>query len=513
MNSESNNATSSDAQVKYAGTIIPTNDDETVIISIDNAIESIGMGPFQRRVLWAAGLCFTADATEVMLLSFLSLTLQSEWGLTDMQTATMTACVFAGSLVGTLFLGYFGDHYGRRPAFLLACAMISFFGFATAFATGYAGLVGLRFMVGFGVGGLVVPFDVFAEFLPTSHRGIKLLHIEYFWTAGSLITPLLAYLTLETSWRFFVVLCAIPCLVAGIMGVCLVPESPRWLISMGRYEEAISVLRTAAAANGIDPDSLFPANVTLQNEEAESSNFIDLLSRKWRRTTLYLWGAWVGYAVGYYGVILATTRIFDEDAINDAQNQEGGGGTPHFNYEAIFISASAEIFGLIVVIRTVDSLGRIPSQIISYIFAGVCIFALSMLSTVTSNNVVLTALSFFARAGFEMGSCVTWVSTAEILTTEIRTTGHSAANAVARIGAFASPYLVGSNNSMLTVGTIMLVISLFTAYCTSKLPETKGRQIGHTSLDDGNAEEENDGNEMMYRYQSDGNTKDEKTIL
>eukprot|EP00970_Alexandrium_tamarense_P002933 scaffold420_cov184-Alexandrium_tamarense.AAC.8 len=97
----------------------------------------------------------------------------------------MTACVFAGSLFGTLTLGYLGDHYGRRPAFLLSCAIISVFGVLTAFSTGYSSLLGIRFMVGFGVGGLTVPFDIFAEFLPTSARGKHLLVIEYFWTAGS----------------------------------------------------------------------------------------------------------------------------------------------------------------------------------------------------------------------------------------------------------------------------------------------------------------------------------------
>ena len=51
----------------------------------------------------------------------------------------MTACVFAGSLVGTLTLGYLGDHVGRRPAFLLSTAIISLFGVFTAFATGVSG--------------------------------------------------------------------------------------------------------------------------------------------------------------------------------------------------------------------------------------------------------------------------------------------------------------------------------------------------------------------------------------
>ena len=49
---------------------------------------------------------------------------------------------------------------------------------------------------------------------------------------------------------------------------------------------------------------------------------------------------------------------------------------------------------------------------------------------------------------------MTWVSTAEIYTTEVRTTGHASANAMGRTGAFFSPYLVGGNMSMLAVGTL-----------------------------------------------------------
>ena len=253
---------------------------------------------FQRRVLWAAGLCFTADSTEIMLLSFLSLTLQSEWGLTANQTASMTACVFAGSLVGTLTFGFLGDHWGRRPTFLLACACISLFGVLTAFATDYASLLGIRFMVGFGVGGITVPFDVFAEFLPTHARGKHLLIIEYFWTAGSMMTPLFAYWTLQSSWRLFVILCSLPCIVSGILGAFLCPESPRWLISVGRDEDAMAIIRSAAATNGKNPDELFKADVKLKDEHVDTSNFTDLVSKKWRKISALLWITWIGYAIG-----------------------------------------------------------------------------------------------------------------------------------------------------------------------------------------------------------------------
>jgi len=432
---------------------------------------------FQRRVLWAAGLCFTADSTEIMLLSFLSLTLQSEWGLTPNQTASMTACVFAGSLVGTLTFGKLGDHWGRRPTFLLACLCISVFGVLTAFATDYASLLGIRFMVGFGVGGITVPFDVFAEFLPTHARGKHLLIIEYFWTAGSMMTPLFAYWTLHDSWRFFVILCALPCVMSGILGAFLCPESPRWLVSVGRDEEAMQILRSAAATNGLNPDDVFKADVKLKDEHVEkTSNFTDLVSKKWRKISILLWITWIGYAIGYYGTVQTVTRVFDAGAVDGAE----AGGTPEFDYKSIFISASAEIFGLVVVIQTIDTIGRVYSQVMSFLIGGIFVFTLGMISSTGSTNVAaLTALAFVARACMMAGSCSTWVTTAELYSTEIRTSGHSVANALGRCGAFASPYLVRTSIPISSVGGIMLAINVVTAFSAFHLPETKGTEMGH----------------------------------
>ena len=157
-------------------------------ISIDDAIEKIGMGRFQFRILVAAGLCHAADSMEVLLLSFLSVVLQAQWGLTEDQAATMTSVVFFGALLGTLVLGSLGDSIGRKPVFWATALMICVFGFATAATNNFMQLALCRFLVGFGVGGLIVPFDTLAEFVPGSHRGINLLLIDYFWTAGTICT-------------------------------------------------------------------------------------------------------------------------------------------------------------------------------------------------------------------------------------------------------------------------------------------------------------------------------------
>jgi hypothetical protein len=126
----------------------------TTTITVDEAIERLGMGLFQCVILTAAGLCFAADAMQVLMLSFLSQVLRIEWHLSDQDTALITSILFVGAIFGTLTLGPLADKIGRKPVFLLAASIISCFGTATAMVTDYRALLATLFVVGWGVGGL-----------------------------------------------------------------------------------------------------------------------------------------------------------------------------------------------------------------------------------------------------------------------------------------------------------------------------------------------------------------------
>ena len=67
---------------------------------------------------------------------------------------------------------------------------------------------------------------------------------------------------------------------------------------MGRDEDAMAIIREAAATNGKNPDDLFREGVKLKDEHVESTNFNDLLSKKWRKISVLLWITWIGYAIG-----------------------------------------------------------------------------------------------------------------------------------------------------------------------------------------------------------------------
>ena len=110
------------------------------------------MGRFQIKILIAAGLCFAADAMEILLLSFLAVILQVEWKLSEEETDSIISTVFAGAMLGTLVLSPLSDQIGRRPVFSLTAAIIAIFGMATAFCTSFPMLLVVRSLVGFGVG-------------------------------------------------------------------------------------------------------------------------------------------------------------------------------------------------------------------------------------------------------------------------------------------------------------------------------------------------------------------------
>ncbi|KAG7366367.1 putative sugar transporter [Nitzschia inconspicua] len=527
-----------------------SNEEPSLDLDIEDAIDRLGMGRFQYSIVFACGLCFAADAMEILLLSFLAVILEAEWGLSEGQVDSIISVVFAGAMLGTLVLSSLGDRWGRRPVFSLTAALISIFGVATAFCTTYEQVVLARFLVGFGVGGLTVPYDALSEFMPTSYRGTNLLSTSFFWTGGSLLVPLFAWMTLgsagsgesEGTWRAFVALCAIPCIFSTILGIFLVPESPRWLLTRGKSEKALRILRQAAAKNGRDPFLTFPTRTRLTDHNSSSERSMSTVTLsieedkipekqrrqepqtepknncwmlcsnpQWRKMSLLLCGQWYGLAFMYYGAIMAVSIVFSNASKNQDSHIDGAeSGGYSFDYSAIFISSSSEIIGLTLAILTVDRCGRVWTQVWSYVSGGLCILVLGLLEFYSGGGVQdeglmteaaeqassteqenqqekrrhLIVFAFLARMFIMSATSVTWLHTSELLPTEIRATGHGLANAMGRIGGITSPFIISGSTSIRTIGIVMCLVSMSTAVFTWCLPETAGKALG--SFEDDN---------------------------
>ena len=293
---------------------------------------------------------------------FLNFIYELEWNLNDTEIASISSIVFAGVLFGALFWGTIADIYGRRRAYLAAAIFISLGGFASGISPNLTFLLVCRFLVGFGVGGLAVPFDLLAEFLPLSHRGKFLLYIELFWTFGSLLVAGIAWASLsQYGWRFLTYMTAIPVTLACIASMIYLPESPRWYLENGYVKEAKDMILLANKRNKkeLQPFTLISTNPTkikpnykvktvnnfysdktYTNDQQNHwySNILSLISPLYIRTSIPLWIVWLSFGFTYYGIILFVSRIFSTNSTSNVD-------TCTFDFEPIFLNAISEIIG------------------------------------------------------------------------------------------------------------------------------------------------------------------------
>lgn len=129
--------------------------------------------------------------------------------------------------------------------FLVAvCLLISVCGILSAFSNNFLYLLLSRLAVGLGVGGLVVPFDLLSEVLPSHVRGTFLIYMRLFWALGSIYIAGGSLVLLQLAgWRVMVCLAAVPVIIAGLLAVVYAPESPHWQLANNRARDAEATLR------------------------------------------------------------------------------------------------------------------------------------------------------------------------------------------------------------------------------------------------------------------------------
>src|SRR5919112_4936671 len=212
---------------------------------------------FHWLVVLALGITWILDGLEVTVVGNIA----SRWteaesglGLTDFQAGAAASIYLAGAVIGAIAFSYLTDKYGRRKLFLITLAVYLVASFLTAFAPNFWILAIFRFLAGAGIGGeYSAIYSAVDELIPARYRGQVALAISGSYWVGALMGSGLSIFLLNPSfidqyygWRVSFWLGAI----LGI-GVLLirryVPESPRWLLTHGRVEEAEAT--TAAVEN------------------------------------------------------------------------------------------------------------------------------------------------------------------------------------------------------------------------------------------------------------------------
>ncbi|GAB3878049.1 MFS transporter [Kibdelosporangium lantanae] len=268
---------------------------------ISARLDHLPITPTTRRAAVVVGVGLFFEFYELFLASVLSTVLVQRFDLDKADLAPLLASTFVGMFLGALVVGRLADRFGRRPAFLFNLALYSVFSLLGAFSPDASWLLVTRFVAGVGLGAELPLADTYlTELLPARHRG-QVIAVAY--TVGFLGVPAVGFLARALAgtdvvgvpgWRVLLVIGAVGAAVVFVLRRGLV-ESPRWLASVGRRDEAERIVAgmEAEAGGGVataaEPDQSPRAPVGV------------LFGQEYRRRTVMMLVFQVFQTIGYYG--------------------------------------------------------------------------------------------------------------------------------------------------------------------------------------------------------------------
>jgi MFS transporter, putative metabolite:H+ symporter len=243
-------------------------------------LDRLPMSPFHRRIMWLIGIGMFFDGFDIYVAStVLGATLQSGFS-TLAQNALFVSLTFLGMMLGSLGTGFLGDRFGRRFTYQANLAIFGLASLGAALAPNMSVLIACRFVMGLGLGAEnVVGYSTLTEFVPPTKRGKLQGLMAVFVVSGLPVAGLIGLLLIPSfGWRAMFVIGGI-----GALGVWYarksLPESPRWLESVGRNDEAEAIMTRIEAevtqAHGGEP---LPQPVFAKASNAAPMSFGSLFS-------------------------------------------------------------------------------------------------------------------------------------------------------------------------------------------------------------------------------------------
>jgi MFS transporter, putative metabolite:H+ symporter len=386
------------------------------------------------RLTVLVGLGSFFDLYEVFLGGVLAPVLATEFGLGSTGKALVIAAGFAGMFVGANVLSVVADRLGRRRVFILNLLVYSLFSLAAAFSPNIETFLVLRFVAGIGLGAELVLVDTYlAEFVPGRVRGRM---TAWAYTVGFLGVPLAALLGGKLvakqellgieGWRWL--------LVFGGLGAVFVlavrsvlPESPRWLESVGRDAEAWAVVRSVVAK--VAPGTAVPEEPGPARTREDARGVGEVLRtafRDYRRRSVMLVVFQILQTVAYYGFGTLAPLVLVA---------KGFEVTDSLGYAAL--SFAGYPLGSLASVPLVERFERKYLIIASALGIAVC----GIVFAAASNVVLIVAAGFLLTAVSNVFSNAFHIYQAEIFPTAIRSTASGVAYSLSRATSVVLPFV------------------------------------------------------------------------
>ncbi|GLA26102.1 hypothetical protein CBS147343_10259 [Aspergillus niger] len=469
---------------------------------INKAIQDIGMGRYQWELYILCGFGWTADNLWLQGVALTLTPLSMEFGISESYVRFTTCALFVGLIVGATFWGLASDMIGRRLAFNTTLFLCGAFGLASGGGPSWVGTCALYACLGLGVGGnLPVDAAIFLEFLPGASGNI-LSSLATFWSVGTFIASMLAWAFIPNyscsdssnctkennmGWRYLVLSLGA---ITMVFWMCRffffkLYESPKFLVSKGRDEDAVAAIHGVAhhnkkktwltveilqeiggAAEDSKEQNLTSAQILKRSLSKFSVQQIGPLfsSKRLGITTALIWLCWTTIGMGY--------TLFNAFL----PQYLGSSSSVYVTYRNYAITSVTGLFGPILALYMVDIkyVGRKGTMALSTLVTAVLLFCFTAAKT-SDTQLVCSALESFTQM---IMYGVLYAYTPEVFPAPNRGTGSGIASCLNRIAGFCAPIIgiyASANPSAPIYASGALLLVSFVAMILLPI-ETAGKQ-------------------------------------
>lgn len=399
--------------------------------------------------------------------------LRTVFGLSAWWEGFLTGSLALGCIVGTLIAGNIADRLGRKPGLIFAAIIFALSSLGMAFADNLTVFVAFRFMAGIGVGmaSMLSPLYI-AEISPASVRGRNVAINQLTIVIGILVTNIVNYNLADNgpeAWRWMFGLGAIPA-VLFLVGLIWLPESPRFLVKVGKLEKAQSVLNKIG--------NITFANNTLNDikdsfaGDTQKQSYAAVFAKNVRPAVV------IGITLAVFQQLCGINVVFNYTSTIFAAL---GASLNEQLFETVAIGIVNLIFALVAMWQ-VDKLGRKPLMLFGSGALAILYIVLALLLKNQAATIYVSVVVLAAIAVYSMSLApVTWVLISEIFPNKIR----GLATSVAVVSLWAAYFILVFTFPILaeqigTYGPFWLyagICVLGYIFIKIKVKETKGKTL------------------------------------
>ena len=443
-------------------------------VTVDDIINSLDFGTFFSVCIFISGVISIGDAGEINLISLISPQLRCIWNLSSLQTSIISSSVFLGWGLGSLYWGYFGDKHGRKCVMVIGGLITVYFALLSSVSTNFSWFMVMRFFVGFGTSSAIFVMPYIAEFISMKHRGKAVIMTNFFYAFGSIYIAAIASLMQTASWRIFLTVATIPCIVFLLLSPWL-PESLRYLQNTGNYSEILKILNRISVWNNT-PNSL-PRNIQC-TPTSQRGNIKILFTKEYRWKMLILSVLFLSSYYGYYGVVMINTELLQSGGFctrNITEKSFECHELSSKDYLQNILVVTAELPGILIPAFTVDVIGRKAYMIPSFVICGIGWLCMNI--CLSSRNEAI--LMFLLRMMFAGLSQSPHLYAAELIPTVVRTSALGILISICKFSLIGVPFLIQTLLHISLMATTMVFAGLcfLGALLVTFLPETKNSKL------------------------------------